>query len=167
MIQKNNKKNNSGFALLVAIITTGILMLIAFVVVNVALKQLIISNAYQSSQYAFYMADSGVECAMYWDLKNGAVSAFDISTPGSVTCNNQTVTTGSQTVQTSPTQSSRIGGGGASSPVSIFQINFGNSCAIVLVTKNANGTTEIDSHGYNTCNASAGRRYERGITTTY
>jgi hypothetical protein len=59
------------------------------------------------------------------------------------------------------------GGGSGSSTPSIFQINFGNSCAIVMVTKNADGTTKIDSRGYNTCSGSAARRYERGITTTY
>jgi hypothetical protein len=83
--------------------------------------------------------------------------------PGSITCNNQTVTTGGQAVQTVPTQPSQIGG----APVSIFQINFANSCAIVQVTKNADGTTKIDSRGYNTCDTSVSRRFERGITITY
>jgi hypothetical protein len=165
-----NFESDKGFALLVSIITTSILLIISFVVVNIALKQLIISSSYEASQYAFYVADSGVECAMYWDLKNPTnptISAFATSTPGSVTCNGQTVTTGSQTVPTIPTQSSQIGGGGVGNPISIFSITFGNSCAIIIVTKNANGTTRIDSHGYNTCSSSAPRRYERGVTTTY
>ena len=172
MMKNKIKKSNSGFALLVSIVTTGILLLISFVVADVAFKQLIISSAYQSSQQAFYMADSGMECAQYWDVKNPnntTISAFATSTPGSILCNGQAVNTGKESVAngnpvaTNPPQSSVIGG---TSP-SIFQINFGNSCAIVLVTKNADGTTKIDSHGYNTCDSSAGRRYERGITTTY
>ena len=169
---KIKKQKNTGFALLVSIITTGILLLISFVVANIAFKQLVISGAYRASQYAFYTADSGVECAMYWDLKNPdgsgvsrGFSAFDPSTSGSVTCNGQTVTTGSQVVQTTPSQTSQIGGAGVGSQ-NIFQINFGNGCAIVTVVKNADGTTRIDSRGYNTCSGS-GRRYERGITTTY
>jgi hypothetical protein len=157
-------------------------LLISFVIVNVALKQLIISNAYQASQYAFYMADSGVECALFWDLKNPNISAFATSTTGSITCNNQAVTDGTESML--PTWSFICNGqnitagpssviGGPSSVktggcgVSIFSINFGNSCAIVMVTKNADGTTKIDSRGYNTCTPGSLRRYERGITTTY
>src|SRR3990167_3653584 len=62
-------KNNKGFTLLVAIVTTSLLLLVSFVVVNVALKQLVLANASQESQYAFYAADSGTECAVYHDLK--------------------------------------------------------------------------------------------------
>src|SRR5579872_6456435 len=98
--QKRNKKR--GYALYTAIILTGILILVAYVTANLAVKELLISNASSDSHIAFYNADTGVECAMYWDLKNGAVSAFDPSTPGSVNCNGQTITSGSQTVQTNP-----------------------------------------------------------------
>jgi hypothetical protein len=320
-MMKNKTKNQKGFALLTAIIITGMLLLVSFVVADLSYKELILTSTGQQSQIAFYMADSGAECALYWDLKNGPTSAFDVNTPGQVTCNNQTVTTGSQTVQTIPTQQSQVGGGGggSGSPIalinagggsytdsnsrnwsadfdysgggtystgnsisgtsdqtlyqtehygntiytisgmipgsvhavilkfaeiywstsgsrkfnvlingttvlsnfdivadigsafkaddksfsatadsggniviqfvtvvdnakisaievdsssssatpSIFQINFANSCAIVQVTKNADGTTKIDSRGYNTCDTSVSRRFERGITITY
>jgi hypothetical protein len=157
----------SGFTMLIAIITTSILLLVSFVVVNVALKQLILTYSGQESQYSFYNGDSGLECALFWDLKNGATSAFDMDTPGSVTCNGQTVTTGSQNVPTVPAQQSRIGGGGIDTPTSIFSITYPHGCAIVRVTKNPNdGTTVIESRGYNTCSTSD-RRFERGISITY
>ena len=165
-----NKKNiikKRGFALLIAIVTTGILLVVSFVVVNIALKQLILTYSNQESQSAFYVADSGVECAIYWDLKNPLQSAFATSTSGgSVTCNNNAkITTGSQTV--APSQLSVIGGGGVLKPTSIFLINFSNGCAIVQVTKMADGRTTINSRGYNTCDLNADRRFERGVTTTY
>lgn len=162
-------KTNKGFTLLIAIVTTSMLLLVSFVVINVVTKQLLLAYSGQESQHAFYAANSGIECATYWDLKNtGGTSAFATSTPGSVTCNNQTVSTGSQTVQTNPTQSSRVGGGGVANPTSIFSINFTNGCAIVRVTKAANGDTTIDSRGYNACGAAASvRRFERGIQITY
>lgn len=256
-IKKINQKMffDRGFALLVSIVTTSILLLISFVIVNIALKQLIISNVYKSSQIAFYAADSGMDCAIFWDLKNQnnlAISAFDPNTSGLITCNGQTVTSGSQVVNTNPSRTSVIGGtgvnsvltqtvsenstaslscgsgkilsyeslygtgsggGGGSCPIScgfctigasscsvtyndancgdcnygyakngdlsvtcsngnsvsssIFQINYDNACAIVSVIKNSDGTTKIDSHGYNTCDTSSLKRYERGITITY
>jgi Tfp pilus assembly protein PilX len=193
MIKRIHSKD-SGFALLFAVITTSILLLVSFVVADLAYKELILTSTGQQSQIAFYTADSGIECALYWDLKNPnnpGISAFATSTPGAVTCNSQTVVAGSET--TLPSESitcnsqlitvgpnSIIGGpssvqsGGCA--VSIFSINFcsvGSSCsasgpcAVVVMTKNTNGTTEIDSRGYNTCDTSATRRYERGITTTY
>lgn len=172
----HNKKSKpnlmSGFTLLLSIIVTGMLLLVSFIVADLVLKQLLITSAGQQSQIAFYVADSGIECAQYWDLKGGNDSSFATSTVGgSVLCNNNPViTTGSQTIPTY-TVNSVIGGAASISGnqgISFFTINFANSsCAIVKVTKNTNNTTTIDSRGYNTCNTSALRRFERGITVTY
>ena len=163
MSRKIKKMRNGGFTLLIAIVTTSMLLLVSFVVVNIALKQLILSYSGQESQYAFYSADSGVECALYWDLKNPSfVSSFSTSTPGSITCNNQVITTGSQTVPTIPSQPSVIGG----ATDGIFWLSFTKGCVIVRVKKDA-GFTTIFSTGYNTCDTSATRRFERGVTIVY
>ena len=160
-------ENNKGFTLLVAVVVTSILLLVSFVVVNIATKQLVLANAAEESQYAFYSADSGTECALYWDLKNGPVSAFSTTTPGAISCNNQSISTGSQSVPTIPAVPSLIGGGGSANPTSIFSISFTKGCAIVRVTKAVNGLTTLDSLGYNTCDTSSTRRFERGVTLTY
>ncbi len=164
---KKIRRNKKGFALLIAILTTSMLLIVSFVVVNVALKQILLSDSNKESQYAFYAADSGTECALYWDFKDPAGSPFDSAAVGSIACNGQAVSTDSQTVSTVPSQPSVIGGGGPSNPTSIFQINYTKGCAIVRVTKLPNGDTTIDSKGYNTCNTSALRRLERGVTITY
>lgn len=163
----NYIKRDKGMTLLIAIIITSMLLVVSFVVVNIALKQLVLASANKESQYAFYAADAGTECSVYWDLKGGSISAFDINTAGTITCSGQTISTGSQSVPTIPSQASRIGGGGPSNRTSIFSINFTKGCAIVRVTKAASGITTIDSRGYNTCNTSAVRRFERGVTLTY
>ena len=145
------KFKKSGFTLLVAIIITSMLLLVSFVVLNIALKQLVLQNANEESQYAFYNADSGMECATYWDLKNpGGTSAFDFSVASPISCNNNSLSVG----------------GPLNNPSSVFTINFTKGCAIVTVTK-ASNLTSIDSRGYNTCDASALRRFERGVTITY
>ena len=69
-------KKNKGFTLLMAIVTTSMLLVVSFFVVNVALKQLVISISNKESQYAFYNSESGLECATYWDLLETG-SAFD------------------------------------------------------------------------------------------
>lgn len=127
------------------------------------------SSAGVESQYAFYNADSGADCAVYWDLKrlNNGLSPFSTTTPGSISCGGVTVTTGSQTVNTVPSQLSSVGGGGKTNPTSIFQLNYPKGCAIVSVTKRDDGYTVVDSRGYNNCTVSAIKRYERGVTLTY
>ncbi len=151
--------------MLVAVLITSVFLIISFVVINVALKELILANSAKESQYAFYAADSGTECAVYWDLAS-STSKFDPSTPGTISCGSQTISTGSQTVPTIPSQPSLIGGGGANT-TSIFNVNFAKGCAIVRVTKAPGGVTTVDSRGYNTCSSTSIRRFERGITLTY
>lgn len=160
-----NRKTKNGYALYTAIMLTSLLFLVAYSTLNIVIKQLELSSIGADSNLAFYNADSGIECAMYWDLKNGSVSAFATSTASTISCNNQSVSTGSQTVSTNPSSLSRIGGGGNSNPVSIFQINFTRGCAIISVTKNTNNTTLIESRGYNSCSGS--KRFERGIKVLY
>ena len=156
-------KQNQGFTLLIAIITTSMLLIVSFVVVNIALKQLVLASAGKESQYAFYTADGGVECATYWDLKDSSLSQFSSTTPGTITCNGQTIgVSNPQTVNTIPTQSAVIGGVATST----FEIDFAKGCAIVRVGKQT-GLTIIESRGYNTCDTSSIRRFERGVLLTY
>jgi Tfp pilus assembly protein PilX len=146
-------KTDKGFTLFVAIIAMSALLLVSTGLINIAVKQLQISGSSRESQFAFYAADSGMECALYWDIKNPTgVSAFATSTGTNITCNNSSV----QTV------------GGNQSGVSVFTLNFTPDpyCATVTVTKNGNNTTKIESLGYNTCAASS-RRVERAVRASY
>lgn len=68
---KNNiRRNNSGFTLFIALIVSSLLLAIGFSLSTIILKQLIFANSGKESQLAFYAADSGAECALYWDRKN-------------------------------------------------------------------------------------------------
>lgn len=156
------KRRNAGFTLLVAIMVTALILLVSFVVANVTLKQLLISQSAKESQYAFYNAESGMECAMFWDFFGGS-SQFDPDFAGGVTCNGQLVSTGAP-LHSPETGTSVVGG----STNSIFSFNLTRGCVIVRVTKNlATGDTTIDSRGYNTCTSGAIRRLERGVELTY
>ena len=137
-------KPKKGFTLLIAIVVTSMLLIVSFVVANVSLKQLVLSYAGVESQYAFYAADSGVECATFWDLKTGTTSAFSINNTLPISCNNQTIGPGlsnGQTVATVPTQPSRIGGGTVS----------GNSASFISTDVITKGSWQgvYGSDGYN------------------
>ncbi|MDO8565248.1 MAG: pilus assembly PilX N-terminal domain-containing protein [bacterium] len=147
-----------GFTLFIAMIVTGTLLLISTAIVGLAVKQAFISASGRESQQAFYAADTGMECALYWDVKNPTgISAFATSTGSTIFCNKDASNQSNQWV---------VGG---SSVSTINRINFlpDPACAIVTVTKAVNGNTTIESLGYNSCDSGNPRRVERAVRASY
>ncbi len=143
-----------GFAILIAVVTIGTLLVVVTGVVSLAYKQALLASSSRESQYAFYAADTGMECALYWDLKN-IPTAFATTTTKVINCNRDA---------SNPSNRWTVGG---ASGVSTFTIRFlpGQYCAIVTVQKQVSSTA-ITSKGYNTCSASS-RRVERAVQATY
>lgn len=146
--------NVEGFTLFIAMVVMGTILLVATGIVNLALKQSLVSSSGRESQYAFYAADTGIECALYWDVQNpSGISAFSTSTGSNITC------TGS---------SFSVGG----NPISTFSFTLTPDpyCATVTVTKTYIGSvlwTTIESKGYNTCSITSPRRVERAVRVKY
>lgn len=170
-LKSKKSRNEAGVTLFVAVVVMSILVFVSFAAISITLKSTIFASSGRDSQYAFYAADAGLECAIYWDAKFDP-SKFDVITSGSpITCagfgmsNNQAISG-----TTTPT---RIGGGGVSNRTSTFGfvmnqgLNSVPHCSIVTVTKNADGTTIIKSRGYNTCDPNNPMRVERGIEINY
>jgi hypothetical protein len=63
----NNIKNKKGFALLFAVLISGLLITIGISIFNISIKELMISASIRDSQTAYYAADSAAECFFYWD----------------------------------------------------------------------------------------------------
>lgn len=63
-------KSKMGFTLFVAMIVTSLLLAVGFSISNIILKQILLAGSGKESQIAFYAADSGAECAQFWDTKN-------------------------------------------------------------------------------------------------
>ena len=58
--------------MLFSVLISSLLLTIGLSIFSIALKELSISTASRQSVYAFYAADSGRECAFYWDIsRNG------------------------------------------------------------------------------------------------
>jgi len=155
---KNKESTSAGFTLFIALVVMGTLLLIAAGIASLATRQALISAAGRESQHAFYAADTGIECALYWDVKNPTgISAFATSTSSNITCDGTPAT---------------VGGGGDINPTSIFSFVLTPDpyCATVRVTKIYLGSvlrTTIESKGYNTCDLSNPRRVERAVRATY
>ena len=144
--------DNKGFTLLVAVLVSGVLLAIGLAIFNITIKELLLSSSGRDSQFAFYAADSGAECALYWDQKGGG---FSTSTASAISCN--------------ATSIADVGGEGYDTAMS-FQFEVDGFCSIVAVTKSeTHPRTKVESKGYNTscANTTNPRRIERAIRVTY
>lgn len=135
--------------------------------ISTAQKEVFLSTLGRDSQYAFYAADAGAECALYWDFRDG----FDVGTPTHVpSCSGQVV--GEYVSGLSVDSTDLIIGGQGYGVPSRMQFQQNNRCVIVTVTKtNVGGETRtrIDSRGYNLpCSVTdSPRRLERAIEMKY
>jgi hypothetical protein len=168
------RKTNGGFVLFFSIIISTIVLSIISGVILIAYKELIVSSTGRESQKAFYSADLGSECALYWDVKHPLAGYENISVfpnsdtapmPGTVSsaCSGQDVTI---VRLSSPPPTS-------TTATSTFSLSIPSTgvCVDVTVSKYVDGSgndkTKIDAHGYNTCDVSNPRRVERGVRITF
>jgi hypothetical protein len=178
-MKNSTKKTNKGFAMLFAVLVSSVLLSIGISIFNLTIKELALSSSGRESQFSFFAADSGAECALYWDINGTEVFATSTDSrnpsPASPDCVD---TAGAQQIITNNNYITTYSGYplGRSSNYAVTQFNLtipnstGNYCAVVTVIKDASsGTliTTIDSRGYNTCVASDPNRVERALKVTY
>lgn len=170
-------KSNKGFALLFSVLLSSLLLTIGLSIFSISLKELAISTASRQSVYAFYAADSGRECAKYWDTKMGNIPTLvQGQAGGDIVCGNQVIPL--YNVSYNPVIDSEITtylpGGSVEgvNPAVVFindeSIVTRNSPNFnVVVTKvldNGNIRTSIQSYGHD---STSGDRVERAIRQDY
>lgn len=141
------KKFSEGFTLLLALIVANTVLVVSLGVYSIIIREIELSGLGRESQMAFYAADSGIECVLYWDIKKKAIST---TTPTTIKCLGQSPSAGG-------------------SLISSFKLNFSNgACVKVVVNKTNPVVTQTDSYGYNfDCDLSRPRKVERGVRITY
>jgi hypothetical protein len=84
------KTGPRGFTLLLAALVSSVVLALGISIFEIALKQVTLSSMGRDSQFAFYAADTGAECALYWDVRH---NYFGTTTPSSsAVCATQTLT---------------------------------------------------------------------------
>lgn len=95
-------KNESGFALLMALVVVSVVVSIGLTVLELSLKQIRLSTNSRDSETAFHATNAGLECARYWRIdatgviesgNNFSPSCFGVSV-GQVSSSNVTVSSG-------------------------------------------------------------------------
>lgn len=179
------KASEKGFAMLFAVLTASVLLSIGLSIFNLTIKELLLSSSGRESQFAFYAADTGIECAMYWDFKGTNIFATSsgYASRDPVPSNPDCVNTQGQPVQSININPSFYTLSAASTTFALTIPNLdaqGNSapyCATVTVSKALVGSiieTSIDSRGYNvgtvsgtSCVSTDVNRVERAIRVRY
>lgn len=145
---KMKKKNKTGFTLSYALLVISIVLSISMTISEIVLREIVISGFGRDSLVAFFAADSGVECALYWDVKQNAFATS--STSSTINCADSVITFN------------------PSSGISEFDLNFANGAfSHVKVDKTAPPLTAIIANGRNSSDLTNPRRVERGLKVTY
>jgi len=166
----------SGIALLFVILVTSVLLTVAIGISNIAYKELVFAVEARDSDIAFFAADTGLECGLYWDQNQVAQGAF-LQTPAitSASCAGVTFPISGPAVTTNY---SLLGSGGGSGPPTSYQYEYTfilpttATCSKVIVDKLYDATgmtltnTTVSSYGYNVNHWDASSNPNACITPT-
>lgn len=153
---------HKGFTLIIAVLISSVVLSIGLSMFNISIKQSILSSTARESQSSFFAADSGMECASFWEYKTpSAFSNADCSWGTTRRCANQDITVAAVTADSGYDYACQftmyLRGTGVTD----------GECAVVTINKDTTPVaTKMESRGYNTCNTSDPRRTERGIRIT-
>lgn len=146
----NSKK---GFILLYAVLIMSIILALTFSITDLTIKERKLSRFGEESSSAFFAAESGMECALYWDLKDDeSWFRYDPSAGRSITCNGQTFPVGND-----------ING------VTEIKLVFSDSSnsSTIVVDKSDTSSTVLLVSGYSVPDSSVKNGVERGIKVSY
>ncbi len=163
-MKQKTKKTELGFTLLLSLLITSIILSIGLGVFDIIIRETILSGSGMESQKAFYAADTGAECSLYWDLKHPgftdsvfATSSDSVPPTSGVLCNEEDIATTWSITGLTPTTATTE-----------FKLNLANgSCVDVFVIKDS-GAVKIESRGYNlACDSVDRRKVERALRVSY
>jgi len=156
--------SNRGFTLLLASLIASLMTALGIAMFTIAQKEVRLSSVARDSQFAFYAADAGAECALYLHYVHDAFATSTAFTNTSlIKCDDTALLDLASGVP-------KVSLGGATQTTFRYDMSSGdgkNYCVSVKVTKsNAYPHTRIHSLGYNSsCSARSSypRLLERAV----
>jgi len=175
MLQRNKK--NNGFVLYLTVLLVGIFLVISLSIGRIVSKEIILSAQGRESQFAFYAADSGVECALFWDFRHpgfGDTIFATSSETGAGGVVNPVITCNGQDITARPPNPAPILGSDNALTEFFLDLPVGGCtipdcpCVRIEVKKESSGIkTIVKAFGSNTCAAVTPLRVERAIRVQY
>ncbi len=164
------KKTQRGFALLIALIFMSVMLMFGLALGSLGYKQEVLASGALGSQYAFYVADGALECALYADQQQGAFAYDPTASVGG------------------PAPSFSCDGAGPYEPATVtshtatrwvlsyrFSLDAGRHCADIMISRAdsvVGGMTYVFAQGYDVscstvANPGNARFASRGMSTRY
>jgi len=168
---KQPLKKENGFAILFAILLATLVLSIGMSILNISIKELIISGFSNESAQATYAAQTAVECALYWEKKGMILGPLSKANFSNMSCGWQIAPTDQNTRTTANPVYDR---GKDTTPAKAFFWFYlsdtaeAGPCARVEVENTYNTTMffvtqAIRTRGYNICDETSGRRVEKSF----
>jgi hypothetical protein len=175
------KITSTGFVLLFSLLISSILLATGLGISRLMIRQIAFAGLSRESQVAFFAADSGLECALHWDIF-GRFDKSENPEPGrKIYCNGGVIEDDKATifspvgneVECNPDQPPKknIINGGSKSCFT-FKISPPEAqlkdqvCVFVIVNKETENVTKITSNGYNECVLTAPNILQRTLEIT-
>ena len=85
MSQDNTQMNrgssvrSGGYTLLFAVLVSSIVLAVALSILSISRKEFLLSSSARESAYSFYAADTGMECAHYYDVNTSLFKSTSTS----------------------------------------------------------------------------------------
>ena len=144
--------------MLFTVLVISVILSIALGIADLTYKQTILSSLARDSQLAFYQADAGIECGLYYDINQGQMPRGTTVTgsPGAP----QQFSCGNNTMTLVPSQSY--------TDHFVYQEDItGNTpCYSVTFDKTDPEKDSIKARGFSTC-ATTAQQVERGLQVEY
>ncbi len=164
VLQGGKGRTTRGFTLLLAVLISSILIALGSAIFDIVSKQIILSSSGRESQFAFYAADTGIECVLYWDNQH---NAFGTTSPlTEISCGGVVAPL---TRSYDPNPPDDPGRPRLTTTFSfVFDGVITNPCTDIQVVRNYYPLqTEVQSYGHNTCTLTNPLRLERAIKVVY
>lgn len=168
-----------GYTIFFATLVSSLALAIGLAIYDLTVRTLSLSGVTAQSQYAIYAADTGAECALYWDSKYTGSGAVFATSSASVAASAPAYC-GGVDIRTAAAPTSFAVVSGATYATTTFTMQFSsqiyNSASVVPCAKVEVGKvtvagrvyTTILSHGYNnTCGVAGSNRVERILKVYY
>jgi hypothetical protein len=140
-----------GFAMLFTVLVMTLILSIALGIANITFKQTILSSLAKDSQVAFYQADAGIECVLYYDLDITKQYFDGVKNISELECGNQRLT----------------GGMTSSNYYAYVNANPGaGACINTVIIDKTGSQVDIISRGNNVCQTNP-RQVERALEVKY
>lgn len=170
----STQRKDGGFAMLFAVLTSSVLLSIGLSIFNLTIKELALSSSGRESQAAFFAADSGVECALYWDVvgtafatssESGAVPAFSCAGQNISISESRSASAATTTFSFSPTNSTT--GALPCVYVSVGKYISSGQDLTTIVSRGYNVGYVASEAGSNKCVGTDSLKVERALRISY